>query len=192
MAAFYGGKLDTERENKTLTLAELLKKPIIRNKINKNTLSQIAKQSTIFSFWEDVAGKKLSKISKPYKISKEKLFISTKSATVSQQILFIKNKILDKLNTYSKPLGIEFKEISVNYKNFEEITAPKEIPQDEKIVFIEKKELENIKIDEKIVSSIKASISKMQALSEEQKNKLQEKIINSYKAEIYRKNIENV
>ena len=162
--------MDFERENKTLTLGELLKKPIIADKLNKNAYAEIAKHSTIFSFWGDIAGKKLSQIAKPYKIKDSKVYITTKSATVSQQILFVKNKLLEKFNTYSKPLGIVIEEI----------------------VFKGENELKDIKIDENILKSTKESVEKMNFLNKSQKETLVEKILTGYKAEIYRKNIQNV
>ena len=181
-----------KRENKTLTLAELLKKPIIKSKIGKNKLSEIAKQSTLFSFWENIAGNKLAKISKPYKIKDNKLYITAKSATVSQQLFFIKKKLLDKINSYSKPIGIEIEDMVLSYKNYDELTTTREIPVDEKMFFINNEQFKKIKLDDDLINSIKNSVNKIEMLNEKQKKELTEKILDNYKADLYRKNIENV
>ena len=180
-----------KRENKTLTLQELLNNPLIRAKINQDACSKALKQSTIFSFWENIAGKKLAKLSKPYKIKDGKFYITTKSATVSQQILFVKKKLSEKINIYAKPLGIEIKEIVPTYKNYDEITTEKEIPKDEETVFINQNDIKKVEIDTALRESIETSIKKINLLDENQKNLLTKKILDVYKAKKYRKNIQN-
>ena len=182
--------MDYKRENKTLTLNELLNKNILADKLNKSAFSNAAKHSTIFSFWENIVGKKLANISKPYKISENKLFITTKNSAVSQQIFFIKKQILEKLNTYSKPLNIEINELVVNFKNYDEITNKEEIPEEEKIIWFDKKDLDSVKLDKNDEINIQNAIEKINFIDKNQKEKLIKKIIYNYKAIKLREKIE--
>ena len=183
--------MDKERQNKILSLSELLNKTVLKDKLNKAAFSNIAKQTTIFSFWDNIAGKKLSAISKPYKIQGTKLYITTKSPTVSQQISLVKNVILEKTNTYSKPLGITINELVLNYKNYDEITTQKNIPKDEKLIWLTEEELSKIKLDEESKSAIKSAVDKITFLNKEQKERFIQKISNNYRFRIYKENLKN-
>ena len=106
-----------------------------------------------------------------------------------KQIIFIKKKVLDKTNSFSKPLGIEIRDIVLNYKNYEETTNPKEIPPDEEIIYIKDSELEDIKLPKETMESIKSSVDKISFISDNQKENLTRKILNNYKAKILRNNL---
>ena len=181
--------MDTERQNKILTIGELLNKTVLGSKLNKTDFSMIAKHSTIFSFWDNIVGKKIANISKPYKISASKIYITAKSPTVSQQIALTKNKIIEKLNTYSKPLGIEIKDIITNYKNYDELTLTDAIPESEQVVWLDNKILDKIELSEEMKLSIQKAINKIKFLDESQKEKLLNKILNNCKATIYRETV---
>jgi len=181
--------LDKERANKTQKLSDILNGTVFSDKLKKTAFSRIAKQSTIFSFWDDIAGKKLSKITKPYQIKYSKLYISAKSPTVNQELSLIKNKLLEKINLYSKPLGIEIKELVLNYKNYDEITKEKNDYIEDKPVEYTLNQIDSVKIDGNFEQLIKTEIDKINFLNQEQKEKLVKKIIQSKKAEILRKNI---
>lgn len=183
--------MDTERQNKISTLSELLNKTVLKDKFNRSAYHLVAKHSIIFSFWDNIAGKKLSNLSKPYKIKAKKLYIATKSATVSQQITLIKTKLLEKIKTYSKPLGVEIEDIVLNYKNYDELTLSSEIPKDEELIWINKEELDKVKINDEVKTSIKSAIDRINFLDEKQKEKLTDKILDNYRAETVRQNLKN-
>ena len=86
-----------ERSNKTYLLCDLLENSVFGEN-QKMFLSKIAKQSTIFSFWDEIVGKKYFSLSKPYKIISSKLYISTKSPVVSQELGLLKSRLLKKIN----------------------------------------------------------------------------------------------
>lgn len=148
-----------------------------------NKVGQIMKYSTIFSFWDSIVGAKFSKFTKPYAIKYNKLYVSTKSPIIIQELNMYKNKIIKNINSYSLPLGIEIKDIIFNYKNYC-ATTPETISNqiEDKPIKITKSQLDKIKLDDNTKNFIKQNVDKISFLNEEQKKNFAKKIEFTYKA----------
>ncbi len=172
--------------NETKTISDLLNTFTFGDKNSKGkSLSDTVKHSTIFSFWEDIAGKKLAQYTKPLKIKYSKLFISAKSPVIVQELNLSKQNILKKINLYSQALGIQINDISVSYKNYSK-DENNFIPPDEKLEFYNDESFADCTLNDDFQDEIKKNISKINFLSQEQKDKLLKKIVNVKKAEIKR------
>lgn len=175
-----------KKNSDTKTISDLINSALFSESFSKEKVNLFVKYSTIFSFWEDIAGKKYSKITIPYEIKNGKIYISAKSSVVAQELQLYKDKILKKINSYSMPLGIEIKEMVFNCKNFSKITSLKtEEYIEDKPVWYNISALN--KQNEKEEDIILESIRKIKFLSEEQKDILAKKAIFANRA----KNIRN-
>ena len=96
--------------NDTSSIGDLIDTSVFCAKKNSK-INHVVKQSTIFSFWKNVVGQKFVKFTKPYNIKYSKLYVSAKSPVVVQELSLYKAKLIEKINSYSKPLGIEIKDI---------------------------------------------------------------------------------
>ena len=172
--------------NQTKTISDLLNTFTFGENSKGKSFSDTIKQSTVFSFWDDIVGKKLYQYTKPVRIKNSKLYVSAKSPVIIQELNLIKRKILKKLNTYTSALGISVVDIVFDYKNYNE-AAQDNFPQDEKLEFYSDKDLSSLKIDDNYTNEIRNKISKINFLSDMQKLKLADKIINVKKADIKRK-----
>lgn len=177
-----------KKENKTQSLSQLLKSDAFFEIMNKNKLNSIVKHSTVFSFWNNIVGAKFANITKPYAIKLQKLYVSAKSPVIIQELSLYKNKILAKINSYSKPLGIEIKDVIFNYKNFC-ATTPKTLnDKEDKPVWFKREELEGIEINPVTKQKIVEHIEKIKFLNSNQKENLISKLITNEKAKIMQKN----
>ena len=172
--------------NETKSLGELISAFTFENSKGKSvSLSHIIKQSTIFSFWNDIVGTKFAKFSKPLAIKYNTLYVSAKSPVVVSELNFCKAKILEKLNSYSNALGIKIKDIKFDYKNFNS-KVQTHFADETKPVWYKKEDLDEIELDENYKSEIKEAISKIRFLNEEQRKTLLDKIFQAQKAKIKR------
>ena len=172
--------------NETKTISDLLNTFTFGNENSKGkSLSDTIKQSTIFSFWNDIVGNKMAKYSKPTKIKYSKLYISAKSPAIVQELNLSKQNIMKKINLYSQALGITVKDIIADYKNYSE-TTEKVVSEDEKICFYDEVSLSECEVNKDFEEKINKNISKIDFLSQEQKDRLTKKIINVKKAKIKR------
>lgn len=171
-----------KKNNQTSHIGELLNKTTFGEMMKDNKIGQIMKYSTIFSFWDSIVGAKFSKFTKPYAIKYNKLYISTKSPIITQELSMYKNKIIKNVNSYSLPLGIEIKDIIFNYKNYT-VTLPETLSNkiEDKPIKITNSQLEEITLDDKTKNTIKQNIDKINFLNEEQKKNFAKKIELTYK-----------
>lgn len=171
-----------KRNSKTTSISDLLHSSAFSEMMGTNKLNAIVKHSTIFSFWDSVVGARFSKFTKPYSIKCQKLYVSAKSPVLVQELNLYKTKILAKINTYSKPLGIEIKDIIFSYKNFA-ATNPIEnsSEKEDKPLYIKKEEVENLEISKEEKEKVFKSINRINFLNENQKEKLSGEIINNIK-----------
>jgi len=172
-----------KKDNKTQSISQLLHAGVFKETMGANRLNSIIKHSTIFSFWDSVVGAKFSKFTKPYAIKYSKLYVSAKSPVLAQELSLYKTKILSKVNSYSKPLGIEIKDIVCNYKNYfasDSIEKNKNEIED-KPVEIKAQELDKLNIEKERQSQIQSCVSKISFLNDNQKEKLNREIINNLK-----------
>ena len=176
--------MKTIRETKSIS--ELLNTFTFGDKPKGKSLTNAIKFSTISSFWEDIIGSKLAKFTKPVKIKYSKLYIVAKSPAVVQEINFNKQKILQKLNSYSQPLLITVKDLVLDYKQYETETKQEDSYPDEKAQYYNNSSLEGVELDNDYKNNIKNAIDKINFLGEEEKNKLVDKICNAKKAQIKR------
>ena len=177
-------ELEDNRENATLELGSLINKIVFA--ANDGRKDDFIKHMTIFSCWKDIVGNRFSCFSKPYSIKYSKLYVSAKSPVIVQELSLLKKKLIEKVNMYSKPLGIEIKDIIFDYKKFE-VEKKEELIGDEAEYFSEN-ELTDIKIDSSFEENITKNIDKLSFLTEKQKNNLKKQIINTQKAKIKRQN----
>ncbi len=175
-----------KQNNETKSISELLNDSIF-NQTSQNKLNSVIKQSTIFSFWDNIVGAKFSKFTKPYSIKYQKIYVSTKSPIIAQELSLYKNKILKKVNSYSQPLGMEIKDIIFNYKNFHSSNPIVSYGIEDKPIFLNNSQLNSIKINSSVQDKIKEHISKIKFLNNNQKDNLVSKIISTYQANELRK-----
>lgn len=172
--------------NKEQTISELLNSSAFGENISKEKMNLTIKHSTIFSFWDDICGKRFCSLSKPYAIKSSKIYVSVKSPVVASELTLYKKKLIEKINSYSMPLGIEIKDMFFNYKNFCEQEKQKENFVEDKPIYIKKDKISEIKINEDDELLISDTVKKINFLSDEQKQKLLKKIIESNKAKSFR------
>lgn len=173
-----------KRYNKTSSLKDLLENSVFNSAATKNKMTNVIKHSTVFSFWNNIVGLKFARHTKPYAIRANKIYVSAKSPAVIQELNLYKFKLLSKINTYSKPLGIEIKDIIFNYKNFEISKAESEVQEEDIPVELKNEEIENITMDNKTEIELREKIEKINFLNGEQKEKLLSKLISAKKAQI--------
>ena len=170
----------------TKPISELLNTFAFGDKPKGKSLTNAIKFSTIFSFWEDIIGTKLAKYTKPVKIKYSKFYVCAKSPAVIQEINFNKQKILQKLNSYSQALSITVKDLVLDYKQYEAETKQKDLYIEDKVQFYNNSSLEGIELDCEYKNNIKNAVDKISFLGEDGKNKLIDKIYNAKKAQIKR------
>ena len=99
---------------------ELLKEVFKEIEFEKDT-SCIEVREELFNCWEEIIGKKISKLSKVYELSDDnQLIIACADSFVANELYFEKEKILLLVREKSKKLGIEIKDIRFNYKIWKE------------------------------------------------------------------------
>lgn len=99
---------------------ELLKEIFKEIEFEKET-SDIEAREELFNCWEEIIGKKISKLSKIHEISADNiLIISCADSFVANELYFEKDKILLLIREKSEKLGIEIKDIKFNYKIWKE------------------------------------------------------------------------
>lgn len=173
-----------DKENKTLSIGELISTTAFGKMAKSDKVEHLIKHSVIFSFWKEVVGKRFDKYTKPYKISNSKLYVSAKSPVIAQELSICKNKIMQKLNSYSMPLGIEIKDIIYNYKNYNQQKEKINNEIEDKPFYITLSDIEKQNIDDSLKEKIKAHINKINFLDDKQKETLINKICSTYKAKI--------
>ena len=174
-----------KKNNPTTHIGELLNKTAFGESIKGQKFGQIIKQSTIFSFWNNIVGAKFAKYTKPYAIKFQKLYVSAKSPVLVQELSLYKAKIIKNINSYSMPLGIEKKNIIFSYKNYA-ASIPETLSdyKEDKPVEITQNQLNQLELDEKIKEKLKTNIDKIKFLNDEQKDNFSKKIIDTYKAKL--------
>ncbi len=173
-----------KRDSKTQTLSELIHSSVFSQKDAKNKINAVIKHSTIFSFWESIVGAKFSKFTKPYSIKYNKLYVSAKSPIIVQELNLYKRNILNKVNSYSRPLGIEITDIIFNYKNYCAQNPIQHLAVEDTPVWFEKSDIEQVKLDENKKEAISKNIDKINFLSDEQKERLTGKILENEQAKV--------
>lgn len=173
--------------NDTFSIGDLIETSVFKE-LKDGKMNGVVKQSTIFSFWDDVVGSKFAKFTRPYAIKGSKLYVSAKSPVIVQELTLYKTKLIKKINSYSKPLGIEVSDLIFNYKNFAMQVPPQLKGIEDKPVEIKKNQLSNIEIDTETKNQIQKNISKIKFLNKEQKERFASKIISTYQAKILQDN----
>jgi len=171
-----------KKNSKTETIGNLLNSDAFSQMMGKNKLNSVIKYSTIFSFWNNIVGAKFANVTKPYTIKAQKLYVSAKSPIVIQELTLYKSKILIKVNSYSKPLGIEIKDIIFSYKNYCATTPQTLNSKEDKPIWFNKDELKNIEVDKQTQEKIQENIDKIKFLNKTQKENLVSKILAGEKA----------
>lgn len=164
--------------NETNTIGDLINSTIFGDLSKSDVVNSIIKKSTIFSFWDDVVGKKFAPYSRCSSIKHSKLYVSVKSPAFAQELGLYKPNLLKKINSYSMPLGIEIKDIIFEYKNFEKETPQKNYQNDDNPIWINDEEIKNIKLQPDEIKHTEEYINKCDFLSDNQKEKLLKTILN--------------
>lgn len=173
--------------NDTFTIGDLIENSVF-SEMKDRKMGSVVKHSTIFSFWDDVVGSKFAKFTRPYALKGNKLYVSAKSPVIVQELTLYKNKLIQKANSYSKPLGIELTDIIFNYKNFAAQAPSGLTGVEDKPVEIYKHQLDSVEVDNQTKEQIQKNINKIKFLNQEQKEKLTTKIISTYQAKVFQDN----
>ena len=173
--------------NDTSSIGDLINSSVFGEKKDRK-INYVVKQSTIFSFWANVVGQKFTNFTKPYNIKYSKLYVSVKSPVIVQELSLYKSKLIEKINSYSKPLGIEIKDIIFNYKNFSATQTITEKGIEDKPIEIDKSRIEEVVVDSAIEEKIKAKIDKLKFLNEKQKENFIKKILSTYQVKAFQEN----
>ncbi len=174
-----------QRNNETKTIGSLIEASVFADNLKKDKMQEVIKQSTVFSFWSDIAGKKFKDLSIPYLIKGSNLYVAVKSPVILQELSLNKKLLINKVNSYSLPLGIKIVNIVFDYKKFDEINFSKmDNLIEDRPLWYSNCELEKVNLDKDFEQKILNSISKIKFLDASQKQKLAKKIFLTYKAKI--------
>lgn len=165
--------------NDTFTIGDLIETSVFHGAKDRR-MNNVVRHSTIFSFWDEVVGVKFARFTKPYNLKGTRLFVSAKSPVIVQELTLYKAKLVKKINSYSKPLGIEITDIVFNYKNFAAQDPIKQAGVEDKPVEISKEQIENIELDSNTREQIQKHINRIKFLNKEQKEKFASKILSTY------------
>ncbi len=138
------------------------------------------KFSTIFSFWSQIAGKKFSSSSKPYKIKGGKMYVCCENSYVVQELIMYKKMLLAKIKPYSEPLGVDVEDIIFEYKNWQKVNSTP--LSDDYPNFYSEKVLNETQIHKEDFSELFSNIDKSKYLNSEQKEKFKNNILKLQKA----------
>lgn len=172
--------------NETATIGDLIDSSLFAATLKSSKMRFVVRHSMIFSFWEEIVGKKFANFTKPYAIKYSTLYVSAKSPVIAQELTLHKNMLIKKINSYSMPLDVEIKNISFNCKNFETLTSSEaaSCEVEDKPVWIEEKDLLGVEADKEEILEIEKHVQKIKLLNEEQKKKLISKITAAKKAKV--------
>ena len=159
--------------------------------VDKKNYSASIKKATAFGFWGDICGARFSEFSKAYDIKGNTLFVAVKNPQVMQELIFNRNKILEKIKNYFLPLNIVIDDIRYNYKVWNNLNSTVELKGDEMPFNYANEEIEDIKLtelEEKELSKVTNTISNLSFLDDAAKKRYSKNIINSIKAKKLRQN----
>ncbi len=79
-------------------------------------------------FWVDIAGVKLSQISRVYDVLKDDIIVVIcKDSFIANELYLKKDKLLKEMKEKSKELGINIKDMKFNYKKWKDRNNEQEI-----------------------------------------------------------------
>ena len=164
-------------QNEFSTLSDILNESVFDLKKGHNAI----KHGTIFSFWEQIVGKKFFKTTRPNSIKGSKIYVSCENSFVVQELLMHKKLLLNKIKPYCEPLGIKIDDFVFDYKSWSNL---KNIPfGDENFPqFYNDEKIEQVEIDLNSLQETFAQIDKSEFLDDEQKLKFKNQIIRVQKA----------
>ena len=157
-------------------------------------IDESLKKMTLYKFWANVAGAKFKDVSKPVSVNKDGiLLVACKNSFVTSELFMFKEKILEKLQPYSKSLEISVKDVVFSHKIWqedksenggeEESTAGEEFvyqkPSDE--------EIDSIVLDEDTLKEVKNAVEKAQFASQDSKEKMFNAIVKNLKEQEYKR-----
>lgn len=99
-------------------LADILNESVLADKKFGQALDKCVSFSMLFSFWKDVVGKRFEKISIPYDLKGQVLFVSVMSPVVTQELSLYKADLLKKIEPYAEGLNFKITDIRFDYKNW--------------------------------------------------------------------------
>ncbi len=153
---------------KVFSIKEVVSKEI-RN--SKNIMESMLKNS-----WKDIVGDMLAKKSAPYFIKNSTLYVSVENSIWTQQMQFLKNDIIEKINNFLNGAyisEISFKNSEIKRFNYVE----KEVKDSNKI------DISNIKLTQSEESELKSIAFEIE--DEEIRDKFYKILIGNKKREIY-------
>ncbi len=78
-----------------------------------------ANKQIFFDHWEEMVGKKISAVTKPFEINqKEVLVISCANSFIANELFLSKTSLLELIREKAKELGIEIRDLKFDYKNW--------------------------------------------------------------------------
>lgn len=97
---------------------------VVSSVLQNPHLQKGLKKASVFKFWAKTVGKKFEKYSRAEALSLNNvLTVACANAAVSSELLMYKNELLEKINKYSMPLGIEIKDINFSHKIWKQNTT---------------------------------------------------------------------
>ncbi len=75
-------------------------KDAIGDFLEKTRIDRPSPGDIIFEKWEEIAGEKAAKTTKPYKISGRKLFIYAENSVIMNEMVYYKKELLSRINSF--------------------------------------------------------------------------------------------
>jgi len=90
---------------------------IVEDLLKKMQPKKQSKVLTLFYAWRDIVGIKLSEMSKPVGLSKEKtLIVACKNSMISQELYLSKPRILKSIKYYAENLQVQVEDVCFSHK----------------------------------------------------------------------------
>lgn len=93
---------------------------IIETMLGSSEMKKAITRNNLYKFWGKVVGEKFAKVSIPYGMAPNNtMVIACKNAIVAQELLLMKNEIVENLNPYIKSLHLKITDLRFDPKKWE-------------------------------------------------------------------------
>ena len=153
------------------------------------------RESVFFNSWSEIVGFRFKNNTRAVMIKSKNnintLVVAVKSPVISQELFLFKKDLLNKIENYSKPLGLIIDDIYFDAKLWREYKKEEhQSSNDEGIRYLKEPydiDLEHIEIPTSILEDIEKSLEKVHFGDENLKNRMKKLMIKDVKSEIWKK-----